>query len=103
MIKTNDFLDEWSPRSGTRRRVYLSLRMQMLNANAKFVTPSFEWSLEWRGGRTGKGADRRHGHGRGARSVGRSPSSSSRRASGAVVFAYNYVVVAVVPSKYRTR
>ena len=29
--------------------------------------------------------------------------SSSRRASGAVVFAYNYVVVAVVPSKYRTR
>ena len=34
----------------------------MLNANAKFVTPSFEWSLEWRlregeegRGQTGRG------------------------------------------------
>ena len=72
-------------RLGNQPRVYLSLRMQMLNANAKFVTPSFEWSLEWRGvsGRT-----------REARSVGRSPHGAD-----AGVFAYNYVVVA----KYRTR
>ena len=45
-------------RLGNRPRVYLSLRMQMLNANAKFVTPSFEWSLEWRLREERKGAGR---------------------------------------------
>ena len=75
---------------GNRPRVYLSLRMQMLNANAKFVTPSFEWSLEWRLREDA-----------GGEICGKVTSWGGRegaRAS-AGVFAYNYVVVA----KYRTR
>ena len=79
-------------RLGNRPRVYLSLRMQMLNANAKFVTPSFEWSLEWR---------LREGRGRAQDAGGEICGKVTSRAS-AGVFAYNYVVVAVV-AKYRTR
>ena len=56
----------------------------MLNANAKFVTPSFEWSLEWRLREDA-----------GGEICGKVTSWGGREG----VFAYNYVVVA----KYRTR